>query len=50
MMSMLWIQPAAESRALALNSELLLPVIPDCIKNVDIENGVITVFLMPGLV
>ena len=34
----------------AKNSELLLPVIPDCIKNVDIENGVITVFLMPGLV
>ena len=32
------------------NSELLLPVIPDCIRNVDIEKGVITVFLMPGLV
>ena len=30
--------------------ELLLPVIPDCIKNVDIEKGVITVFLMPGLI
>lgn len=31
-------------------SELLLPVIPDCIKKVDIEKGQITVFLMPGLV
>ena len=29
--------------------EVLLPVIPDCIKNVDIENKKITVFLMPGL-
>ena len=29
--------------------EVLLPVIPDCIRNVDIENKKITVFLMPGL-
>ena len=29
--------------------EVLLPVIPDCIKNVDIENKKITVYLMPGL-
>ena len=32
------------------SNELLLPVIPDCIKKVDIEKGQITVFLMPGLV
>ena len=32
------------------SGELLVPVIPDCIKNVDIENATITVFLMPGLV
>ena len=32
------------------NKELLLPVIPDCIKNVDIEKGEITVHLMPGLI
>ena len=32
------------------NNELLLPVIPDCIRNVDIEKEEITVFLMPGLV
>ncbi len=30
-------------------SELLLPVIPDCIRNVDIETGVITVNLLKGL-
>lgn len=30
-------------------SELLLPVIPDCIRNVDIEAGVITVNLLKGL-
>lgn len=29
--------------------ELLLPVIPDCIRNVDIEKNIITVFLMQGL-
>jgi len=29
--------------------ELLLPVIPDCILNVDIEAGVITVHILPGL-
>lgn len=29
--------------------ELLLPVIPDCIKKVDIEQGEIIVHLMPGL-
>lgn len=29
--------------------ELLLPVIHDCVKKVDTERGVITVFLMPGL-
>lgn len=29
--------------------ELLFPVIPDCVKNVDIENGIITVHIMPGL-
>ena len=32
------------------NGELLLPVIPDCIKNVDIEGALITVHLMPGLI
>ena len=32
------------------NGELLLPVIPDCIKNVDIEKGEITVHLIPGLI
>lgn len=32
------------------NAELLLPVIPDCIKNVDVENSVITVHIMEGLV
>jgi len=31
-------------------SELLLPVIPDCIRNVDIEAGVITVNLLKGLI
>ena len=30
--------------------EVLLPVIPDCIRNVDIENGVITVNVMKGLI
>ena len=30
--------------------EILLPVIPDCIRNVDIENKTVTVYLMPGLV
>ena len=30
--------------------EVLLPVIPDCVKKVDIENKTVTVFLMPGLV
>ena len=30
-------------------SELLLPVIPDCIRKVDIEAGVITVNLLKGL-
>ncbi|MBR5712644.1 MAG: ribosome maturation factor RimM [Lachnospiraceae bacterium] len=30
--------------------EILLPVIPDCIKKVDIPNKVVTVYLMPGLV
>ena len=29
--------------------EVLLPVIPDCVKNVDIESQKVTVFLMPGL-
>ena len=29
--------------------EVLLPVIPDCIKNVDIAAKKVTVFLMPGL-
>ncbi|MCD8364468.1 MAG: ribosome maturation factor RimM [Clostridiales bacterium] len=29
--------------------ELLLPAIHDCVKRVDMEQGVITVFLMPGL-
>ncbi|MCR5791804.1 MAG: ribosome maturation factor RimM [Lachnospiraceae bacterium] len=31
------------------NKEVLLPSIPDCVKNVDIENKVITVHLMDGL-
>ena len=30
--------------------EVLLPVIKDCIKNVDIEAGIITVYVMPGLI
>ena len=29
--------------------ELLLPVIPDCVKNVSLEERRITVFVMPGL-
>ncbi len=29
--------------------ELLLPAIRDCILEVDVENGVMTVYLMPGL-
>ena len=29
--------------------ELLLPVIPDCILHVDIENSIITVNVMKGL-
>ena len=29
--------------------ELLLPNIPDCIRNVDLDAGTMTVFLMPGL-
>lgn len=39
-----------EEAEAAKNRELLLPVIPECIRNVDIENGEITVFLMPGLI
>lgn len=34
----------------ALGKEVLLPVIPDCIKNVDIDNKTVTVYLMPGSV
>lgn len=30
--------------------ELLLPVIPECIRKVDIEKGEIFVYLMPGLI
>ena len=30
--------------------EILLPVIPDCIKAVDVAAKKVTVFLMPGLV
>lgn len=29
--------------------ELLFPVIPDCIRNVDLEGGTVTVHVMPGL-
>lgn len=29
--------------------EVLLPDIPDCVKNVDVENGIITVYIMKGL-
>ena len=29
--------------------EVLIPVIPDCIREVDIENKRVTVFLLPGL-
>lgn len=29
--------------------ELLLPAIRDCIRNVDMEDGIMTVYLMPGL-
>ena len=29
--------------------ELLIPAIKDCVKNVDLENRVMTIFLMPGL-
>jgi len=32
------------------SGELLLPVIPDCIRSVDIEKGEIMVHVMPGLV
>ncbi len=31
------------------DTELLLPAIKDCIKNIDMENGVITAHIMPGL-
>ena len=31
-------------------SEILLPVIPDCIRKVDVEAGVITATLMKGLI
>lgn len=34
----------------AAGKEVLLPVIPDCVKHVDIANKTVTVFLMPGLV
>ena len=30
--------------------EVLLPVIKSCIKNVDIESGIITAFILPGLI
>jgi len=30
-------------------SELLLPAIHDCVKNIDMKQGVMTVFVMPGL-
>lgn len=30
--------------------EVLLPVIPDCVKNVNVEEGIITVHIMKGLV
>lgn len=30
--------------------ELLIPVIKDCIKNVDIEESIVTVHLLPGLI
>ena len=29
--------------------ELLIPAIKDCVKNVDLKNRVMTIFLMPGL-
>lgn len=29
--------------------ELLIPAIKECVKNVDLENRVMTIFLMPGL-
>jgi len=29
--------------------DLLLPAIKECVRKVDMENGVITVYLMPGL-
>lgn len=29
--------------------ELLIPAIKECVKNVDLENQVMTIFLMPGL-
>lgn len=29
--------------------ELLLPAIKDCVRDVDMEQGIITVYLMPGL-
>ncbi len=30
--------------------EILLPVIPQCIKNVDVENSLVTVHIMEGLI
>ena len=30
-------------------SDLLVPVIPQCIKNVDLETEVVTIHLLPGL-
>jgi len=33
----------------ASGKELLFPFIPDCVKNIDLENGIVTVHIMPGL-
>lgn len=44
------IDTADADSEMKLPEELLLPVIPDCIRNVDIEAGEVTVHLMDGLI
>ena len=44
------VQAAEGVKAATKSGEILLPVIPQCIKKVDIENMVITAYLMPGLI
>ncbi len=44
-----YVVEAAGTGSSGKNAEILLPVIPDCIKNVDIVNSIVTVHIMPGL-